>query len=192
MKVFKRSKAYGAFEYAVIIALVIVAALIILSFVKGKTGILNIPINTAFNKVNEFIGTSSEVPIEPNPSGITITYSGPFNYDYEKELNVAVTEYFTSFAIVKDKDKNIRTDYVLENISKINGFVQVDVKVNEDSKREQILINEICHLATDADFSGDTNGTFKYIGTTKCVEIPHVIKGVNVTSYYEMFRDKNS
>ena len=34
MKVFKRSKAYGAFEYAVIIGLVIVAALIILSYVR--------------------------------------------------------------------------------------------------------------------------------------------------------------
>lgn len=42
--------------------------------------------------------------------------------------------------------------------------------------------------ATDADFSGTTNGEFKYIGTDKYVEIPHVIKEVPVTSYKEMFK----
>ena len=44
-------------------------------------------------------------------------------------------------------------------------------------------------LATDNDFSGTTNGSFRYIGTDEYVEIPHVIKDVNVTSYREMFRD---
>ena len=43
-------------------------------------------------------------------------------------------------------------------------------------------------LATDDDFSGETNGRFRYIGTDEYVEIPHVIKGVNVTSYGDMFR----
>ena len=43
--------------------------------------------------------------------------------------------------------------------------------------------------ATDADFSGTTNGTFKYIGTKQYVAIPHTIKGRNVTSYLDMFRD---
>ena len=42
-------------------------------------------------------------------------------------------------------------------------------------------------LATDDDFSGETNGSFRYIGTDEYVEIPHVIKGVNVTSYGNMF-----
>lgn len=42
--------------------------------------------------------------------------------------------------------------------------------------------------ATDADFSGTANGTFKYIGTKQYVAIPHTIKGINVTSYYDMFR----
>lgn len=44
-------------------------------------------------------------------------------------------------------------------------------------------------LATDDDFSGETNGSFRYIGTDDSVAIPHVIKGVNVTSYNSMFRD---
>ena len=43
-------------------------------------------------------------------------------------------------------------------------------------------------LATDDDFSGETNGSFRYIGTDEYVEIPHVIKGVNVTNYDSMFR----
>jgi surface protein len=47
-------------------------------------------------------------------------------------------------------------------------------------------------MAQDSDFSGTSNGTFKYIGSHEYVIIPHVIKGVNVTSYYEMFRDNKS
>ncbi len=43
-------------------------------------------------------------------------------------------------------------------------------------------------LATDDDFSGTEDGTFKYIGTDEYVEVPHVIKGVPVTSYSSVFR----
>ena len=42
-------------------------------------------------------------------------------------------------------------------------------------------------MAQDSDFSGTSNGTFKYIGSHEYVIIPHVIKEVNVTSYEEMF-----
>lgn len=42
-------------------------------------------------------------------------------------------------------------------------------------------------LATDDDFSGEANGTFKYIGTSDYVVIPHIIKGIPVTSYADMF-----
>ena len=42
-------------------------------------------------------------------------------------------------------------------------------------------------LATDADFRGSKNGSFEYTGTNEYVEIPHVIKGVPVTSYKSMF-----
>ncbi len=45
------------------------------------------------------------------------------------------------------------------------------------------------YLAQDSDFSGTSNGGFKYIGEHLYVEIPHVIKGVNVRSYKDMFRD---
>lgn len=42
-------------------------------------------------------------------------------------------------------------------------------------------------LATDADFSGTEDGTFKYIGTDEYVIIPNVIKGVTVTNTEYMF-----
>lgn len=43
------------------------------------------------------------------------------------------------------------------------------------------------HLADDADFIGNRDGEFKYIGNQEVVHIPHVIKGVEVTSYKNMF-----
>lgn len=42
-------------------------------------------------------------------------------------------------------------------------------------------------LAQDSDFSGSYNGSFRYIGSHEYVIIPHVIKGVNVTAYDQMF-----
>ena len=42
-------------------------------------------------------------------------------------------------------------------------------------------------LATDDDFSGTVDGEFRYIGTATRLTIPHVIKGVEVTSYASMF-----
>lgn len=43
--------------------------------------------------------------------------------------------------------------------------------------------------ATDDDFDGNSNGEFRYIGEGKHVTIPHTIKGVDVTSYENMFTD---
>ena len=53
------------------------------------------------------------------------------------------------------------------------------------------VIDEDIYIATDADFSGTTNGGFMYIGTATRLVIPHVIKGVEVTSYYNMFSGSN-
>ena len=47
-------------------------------------------------------------------------------------------------------------------------------------------------MATDSDFSGTADGEFKYIGSHEYVIIPHIIKGVNVTSYGGMFRENTS
>jgi len=53
------------------------------------------------------------------------------------------------------------------------------------------IADENCKVATDADFSGTTNGGFRYIGTETRLVIPHVIKGVQVTSYSSMFEFSN-
>lgn len=56
--------------------------------------------------------------------------------------------------------------------------------VNEQLKRHYVF------TASDKDFSGNANGEFKYIGPDGgYVKIPSVIKGVEVTSYREMFAD---
>ena len=39
-------------------------------------------------------------------------------------------------------------------------------------------------MATDADFSGTTDGSFVYIGSKKLIIIPHKIKGVTVTKMF--------
>ena len=43
-------------------------------------------------------------------------------------------------------------------------------------------------LATNSEFSGTSNGSFKYIGTKEYVIIPPVIKGVTITSLDSMFQ----
>ncbi len=53
-------------------------------------------------------------------------------------------------------------------------------------------IPEYYELATDEDFSGTANGSFKYIGTKEYVIIPYRIKGVVVRSYKQMFLDNTT
>ena len=53
-------------------------------------------------------------------------------------------------------------------------------------------IPEYYELATDEDFSGTANGSFKYIGTKEYVIIPYRIKGIVVRSYKEMFEDNTT
>ena len=51
-------------------------------------------------------------------------------------------------------------------------------------------IPEYYVLATDEDFSGTANGSFKYIGEDEYVIVPYRIKGVVVRSYAGMFQNK--
>jgi len=51
-------------------------------------------------------------------------------------------------------------------------------------------IPEYYVLATDEDFSGTANGSFKYIGEDEYVIVPYRIKGVVVRSYKNMFAGK--
>lgn len=47
-------------------------------------------------------------------------------------------------------------------------------------------------LATDDDFWGYNDGQFLYVGTEEYIEIPHIIKGVEVTSYVSMFEENST
>jgi len=53
--------------------------------------------------------------------------------------------------------------------------------------KDSFFIPEGYVLATDDDFSGTYNGSFRYIGTALAVVIPNKIKGIAVTSYANMF-----
>lgn len=61
-------------------------------------------------------------------------------------------------------------------------------KLNESSNKPSTLnFKPKFVLATDEDFIGTINGSFQYIGKDEYVEVPHKIRGVNVTSYRDMF-----
>ena len=55
--------------------------------------------------------------------------------------------------------------------------------------KDSLFIPEGYVLATDDDFSGTTNGSFRYIGSDLKIVIPNRIKGIAVTRYDSMFRD---
>ena len=56
----------------------------------------------------------------------------------------------------------------------------------------QVSDSSIYTLATDDDFWGFNDGQFLYIGTEEYIEIPHIIKGVEVTSYVSMFEENST
>ena len=66
-----------------------------------------------------------------------------------------------------------------------------NIKVDESGGGDEPTLPENYELATDEDFSGTSNGAFTYIGTKKYVIVPEVIKGINITSYANMFKDNN-
>ena len=53
-------------------------------------------------------------------------------------------------------------------------------------------IPEYYVLATDEDFSGTANGSFKYIGEDEYVIVPYRIKGIVVRSYKAMFKNNTA
>ncbi len=64
---------------------------------------------------------------------------------------------------------------------------RVRMRFLKTGPKPEDIADENCKVATDADFGGDANGRFSYIGTATSLVIPHVIKGVEVTSYADMF-----
>lgn len=62
-------------------------------------------------------------------------------------------------------------------------------KLNASSNKPNDLYFVV--MAKDSDFSGTKNGEFVYIGTDLEIEVPNIIKGIQVTSYNGMFKEKS-
>ena len=60
-------------------------------------------------------------------------------------------------------------------------------RVRMTTFKDSLFIPEGYVLATDDDFSGTTNGSFRYIGSDLKIVVPNRIKGVAVTRYDSMF-----
>ncbi len=60
-------------------------------------------------------------------------------------------------------------------------------RVRMTTFKDSLFIPEGYVLATDDDFSGTSNGWFRYIGSDLKIVIPNKIKGIAVTSYSHMF-----
>lgn len=72
------------------------------------------------------------------------------------------------------------------NICEIAIILDWD-SAEQDNQGDQGIGNYV--LATDEDWEGEADGEFHYIGSNPYVIIPHVIKGIPVTSYEGMFKD---
>ena len=83
------------------------------------------------------------------------------------------------------------TDGMLEGITTKVGVTRSKGdadKLNASKGKPQTLVFTTKYaLAKDEDFIGTINGNFKYVGDDEYVEVPHTIRGVNVTSYKDMF-----
>ena len=111
-----------------------------------------------------------------------------FSIEYE-----SIEDYIKARTVVEEG--TVSADILSEAISAL-ASLKASVSAIED-KLQKVLnmfmpqpdVPEYYVLATDEDFSGTTNGDFRYIGTDEYVIIPHIIKGVPVTSYAYMFEN---
>lgn len=72
----------------------------------------------------------------------------------------------------------------------IKKIINSNVEITKGYHQGDVVWEGI-YMAQDSDFSGTVNGEFWYMGTELEVKIPHIIKGVAVTSYYGMFNNTN-
>lgn len=154
----------------------------------APTNILTFTLNTteSGNYYVALVPPDSTPPLYPEEAPL---YGQTYVYVYEVGSPQERTIDFYPGEYMGDADMYVwRSDPVGVLIGPIK------VKVTEEGWGEYVhegVIPDGYELATDADFSGRRNGEFKYIGTKPNVVIPHVIKGIPVTSYKHMF-DENS
>ena len=141
--------------------------------------------------------------------GGTFIHSELEGLDYESSghTGFASTEYVDSelMALANTMNNQVGSIEAILGTPK-DGTIAKDIE-NIDNKLQEVLnkfmpqpdapdpevpewIPEYYVLATDEDFSGTANGSFKYIGEDEYVIVPYRIKGVVVRSYAGMFQNK--
>ena len=87
----------------------------------------------------------------------------------------------TLASIFKDSFENVNNTMGIDSSEDLSGDLYDDWVKDLESKGYVV--------ATDSDFSGTRDGYFKYIGKSKKVIIPKVIKGVTITKTTSMFNN---
>ncbi|WFA09574.1 BspA family leucine-rich repeat surface protein [Tissierella sp. Yu-01] len=123
---------------------------------------------------------------------VTDEVEGAFNFFtisvYANEFEGRYKEIASDFIDSREKGKF----YVIETSPKV-FFIDNNIDGEESEEPNGTygpngeFIPEGYVLATDDDFDGSTDGNFRYKGNDEYVVIPHIIKGMPVTSYQRMF-----
>ena len=147
---------------------------------------LNIYINSNYKKINitgvdtENLEIFIDGEITKNKQYAFIKFSDEKAYmQYKNQNDIAGID----FLRVVSHQINLEEFYTLMDSKKVAYIEFIKIEEEIETGEEEYV------LATDDDFSGTGNGNFRYIGTDEYVAIPHIIKGVPVTSYNSMFRD---
>lgn len=185
-KIMKKTekKGFTLIELVVVIAIMTLLALIM---VPNLTSYLNKADDSKVASNSKTIHTAAELVKQTSGSLDKIQIVNLSNNDK------------VSIDVVEDSDKVYGTYYVeqhgdkiivkhVDKTDKLHTFPTLDSNSNNSGDIDENPTESI-YIAKDEDFSGITNGGFKYIGSEKIIEIPHTIKGVPVTSYYEMFKN---
>ena len=107
-----------------------------------------------------------------DPSAGALTFPTPINGS--ESLNLALS------ADVSPQKEAITATQIGEMVVTVGWY-------EDETVPDAPVIPEGYIQASDADFSGDTDGSFHYIGNNELVVVPDTIKGVAVTSYHDMF-----
>ena len=165
-----------------------------------------------FEAVQDYIDTRTQIT-----EGGGVGGGGTMNHSELEQLDYESSGH-TGFASTEDlyEQTNVFADMVAESEESVldvigepeEGTVSADI-ASLKNKLQEVLnkfmpqpdapdpevpsyIPEYYVLATDEDFSGTANGSFKYIGEDEYVIVPYRIKGVVVRSYKAMFQNNTA
>lgn len=188
-----REKGQGMVEYGLILAIVSIIAAGSVSGVGDK-------VTETFKLVtSDFI--MSDNPSDGNDESVSPVVTTEERVEIEEiEFQTIVKEdssLFTDETKVKNEGEKGEIKRIY-NRQFIDGVPDGGEELQSESRKEAVdkvvLVGTMNpkwrnYLAKDSDFSGESDGGFRYTGNKSTVYIPHQIKGKNLTSYVNMFRD---